>query len=92
MKLDNDRVYFGFAVKKTTFIEELKADAFILEHVKSGAKLLYVGNKDDNKVFSISFRTPPNDDSGVAHILEHSVLCGSRKYRLREPFVLPQLC
>ena len=87
MKLDNDRVYFGFAVKKTTFIEELKADAFILEHVKSGAKLLYVGNKDDNKVFSISFRTPPNDDSGVAHILEHSVLCGSRKYRLKEPFV-----
>ncbi|MGL5207456.1 MAG: insulinase family protein, partial [Acidaminococcaceae bacterium] len=50
-------------------------------------KLLYVGNKDDNKVFSISFRTPPNDDTGVAHILEHSVLCGSRKYRLKEPFV-----
>ena len=87
MKLDIDAIYSGFIVKETTFIEELKSDASLLEHVQSGAKVLYVGNNDDNKVFSISFRTPPYDDSGVAHILEHSVLCGSRKYRLKEPFV-----
>ncbi len=87
MKLDINSIYSGFKVKEKTFIEELKSDASILEHIKSGAKVLYIGNKDDNKVFSISFRTPPNDDSGVAHILEHSVLCGSRKYRLKEPFV-----
>ena len=87
MKLKINSIYSGFKVKETTFIEELKSDASILEHVKSGARVLYVGNNDDNKVFSISFRTPPNDDSGVAHILEHSVLCGSRKYRLKEPFV-----
>ena len=87
MKLDIDAIYSGFIVKETTYIEELKSDASLLEHVQSGAKVLYVGNNDDNKVFSISFRTPPYDDSGVAHILEHSVLCGSRKYRLKEPFV-----
>ena len=87
MKLDIDSIHSGFKVKEKTFIEELKSDASILEHIKSGAKVLYIGNNDDNKVFSISFRTPPNDDSGVAHILEHSVLCGSRKYRLKEPFV-----
>ncbi len=87
MKLDINSIHSGFKVLETTYIEELKSDASILEHTKSGAKVLYIGNNDDNKVFSISFRTPPNDDSGVAHILEHSVLCGSRKYRLKEPFV-----
>lgn len=87
MKLEVNGVYSGFIVKETTYIDEVKSDASLLEHIKSGARVLYFGNKDDNKVFSISFRTPPNDDSGVAHILEHSVLCGSRKYRLKEPFV-----
>ena len=87
MKLEVNGVFSGFIVKETTYIDELKSDASLLEHIKSGARVLYLGNKDDNKVFSISFRTPPNDDSGVAHILEHSVLCGSRKYRLKEPFV-----
>ncbi|MBQ7476546.1 MAG: insulinase family protein, partial [Selenomonadaceae bacterium] len=57
------------------------------EHVKTGAKLFYVNADDDNKVFYIAFRTPPKDDTGVAHIVEHSVLCGSRKYPLKEPFV-----
>ena len=55
MKLDIDAIYSGFIVKETTFIEELKSDASLLEHVQSGAKVLYVGNNDDNKVFSISF-------------------------------------
>ncbi|MBO5587143.1 MAG: insulinase family protein, partial [Acidaminococcaceae bacterium] len=58
-----------------------------MDHERSGARLLYLANDDDNKVFSIGFRTPPSDDTGVAHILEHSTLCGSRKYHLKEPFV-----
>lgn len=87
MKLEENKIYSGFIVKETTYIDEVKSDASILEHIKSGAKVLYLGNDDDNKVFSVSFRTPSNDDTGVAHILEHSVLCGSRKYRLKEPFV-----
>lgn len=87
MKLDISKKYSGFVVKQAAYIEEIQSDAYVLEHLYSGARLLYLGNDDDNKVFSISFRTPPYDDTGVAHILEHSVLCGSRKYRLKEPFV-----
>lgn len=59
----------------------------MLEHVQSGARLLYLACEDDNKVFQIGFRTPPASDNGIAHIMEHSVLCGSRKYPLKEPFV-----
>ncbi|MDR3348606.1 MAG: insulinase family protein [Acidaminococcales bacterium] len=66
---------------------EIDADAYVMRHQKSGARLLYLASKDDNKVFSISFYTPPSDDTGLPHILEHSVLCGSRKYPLKEPFV-----
>lgn len=77
----------GFMVKSKTYIDEVHSWGYLLEHIKSGAKCLYLANDDDNKVFSISFRTPPNDDSGIPHILEHSSLCGSRKYRLKEPFV-----
>lgn len=87
MKLNVNKEYSGFVVKQTDYIDEVQSEAYLLEHVYSGARLLYLGNSDDNKVFSISFRTPPYDDTGVAHILEHSVLCGSRKYKLKEPFV-----
>jgi len=80
-------IYHGFRVKKSEFVKEVNATAFLMEHVHSGARLLYLANDDDNKVFSIGFRTPPSDDTGVAHILEHSTLCGSRKYHLKEPFV-----
>ncbi|HCJ91591.1 MAG TPA: peptidase M16, partial [Acidaminococcaceae bacterium] len=58
-----------------------------MNHKVSGARLLFLANDDDNKVFDIGFRTPPSDDTGVAHILEHSTLCGSRKYHVKEPFV-----
>ncbi|MEK3703683.1 insulinase family protein [Paenibacillus sp. FSL R7-0198] len=68
-------------------IEELKSDAYLLEHQKSGAKIVLLSNQDDNKVFSIGFRTPPEDDTGVAHILEHSVLCGSKKFPAKDSFV-----
>ena len=87
MKLEVNKIYSGFLVKHAEYVDEIQSDAYLLEHEKSGARLLYLANSDDNKVFSISFRTPPYDDTGVAHILEHSSLCGSRKYHLKEPFV-----
>lgn len=68
-------------------IEEIKADGTVLEHKKSGARLFLISNEDENKVFSIGFRTPPSDDTGVPHILEHSVLCGSEKFPAKDPFV-----
>ena len=81
------QIIHGFEILEHNFVEELQADAYLLTHLKSGARLFYLAAADDNKVFSISFRTPPADDTGVAHILEHSSLCGSRKYHLKEPFV-----
>jgi presequence protease len=68
-------------------IPELKTTAEMFRHVGTGADLLSLVNKDENKVFGITFRTPPSDSTGIAHILEHSVLCGSRKYPVKEPFV-----
>ncbi|MBQ5832860.1 MAG: insulinase family protein, partial [Selenomonadales bacterium] len=80
-------VIHGFRLKESRVIKEIQSTGYWMEHVQTGAQLLYVKNEDDNKVFSISFRTPPSDDTGVAHIVEHSVLCGSRKFPLKEPFV-----
>ncbi|TAL35202.1 MAG: peptidase M16 [Spirochaetes bacterium] len=77
----------GFELLTTRKIDEINGEASLYRHVKTGARLLSISNDDDNKVFGISFRTPPSDSTGVAHILEHSVLCGSRKYPVREPFV-----
>lgn len=68
-------------------IGELSTDARVYEHRKSGARVLCLKNRDKNKVFSIAFRTPATDSTGVAHITEHSVLCGSRKFPLKDPFV-----
>jgi presequence protease len=68
-------------------IRELKGMVRFYRHISTGAEILSIINEDDNKVFGICFRTPPSDSSGVAHILEHSVLCGSRKYPVKEPFV-----
>ncbi|MDR3568157.1 MAG: insulinase family protein [Syntrophobacteraceae bacterium] len=66
---------------------EIKSLVRFYRHIATGAELLSIINEDDNKVFGICFRTPPSDSTGVAHILEHSVLCGSRKYPVKEPFV-----
>mgnify|MGYP002626244660 CR=1 FL=1 len=82
----NDRMH-GFRLLKQQSVVEADSEAFEFVHEKTGARLFYLKNKDDNKVFSIAFRTPPKDDTGVAHIVEHSTLCGSRKYPLKEPFV-----
>src|SRR5208283_5050524 len=68
-------------------IRELKGLVRFYRHILTGAEFLSIINEDDNKVLGICFRTPPSDSTGVAHILEHSVLCGSRKYPVKEPFV-----
>ncbi|MDD4951133.1 MAG: insulinase family protein [Desulfovibrionaceae bacterium] len=77
----------GFARLFSRRVEETATLAEVWEHAATGARLLSLINDDENKVFGISFRTPPGDSTGVAHILEHSVLCGSRRYPVKEPFV-----
>src|SRR6266498_1447208 len=77
----------GFELLHQQDIPELNSKVQLYRHVKTGAELLSLQNDDENKVFGITFRTPPTDSTGVAHILEHAVLCGSRKYPLKEPFV-----
>lgn len=77
----------GFAVERRETVPELDADAYVLRHTASGARLLYLACDDENKAFAIGFKTPPADSTGVFHILEHSVLCGSAKFPVKEPFV-----
>jgi Zn-dependent M16 (insulinase) family peptidase len=77
----------SFTLKKEKLIPEINATAKLFIHDKTGAQLMSVTNDDENKVFGITFRTPPKTSNGIAHIMEHSVLCGSRKYPLKEPFV-----
>ncbi|MBV4414643.1 insulinase family protein [Clostridium tyrobutyricum] len=79
--------YSGFKFVEKKNINELNSIGMIFQHKKSGARLFFLKNDDDNKVFAISFRTPPENSEGIPHILEHSVLCGSRKFPVKEPFV-----
>ena len=68
-------------------LQDIHAQGYILRHKKSGARLALISNDDDNKVFYIGFKTPPEDETGVPHIIEHTVLCGSKKYPVKDPFV-----
>ena len=77
----------GFAVKSVTELPEVKGRLVRMEYEKNGAELAWLDRDDDNKTFAIGFRTLPDDDTGVPHIIEHSVLCGSEKYPVKEPFV-----
>ena len=77
----------GFIVQSSEPLSEIDGFAHVMRHEKSGARLLFLQNEDANKAFSIAFKTPPADDTGVFHILEHSVLCGSEKFPVKEPFV-----
>ena len=77
----------GFELLREQALPELNSAARFYSHAQTGAELLSIVNDDDNKVFGVTFRTPPRNSTGVAHILEHAVLCGSRKYPVREPFV-----
>ena len=69
----------GFRLVRKSIVAELSANLFELCHEKTGAELLYIDREDENKTFSIAFPTPPEDSTGVFHIIEHSVLCGSEK-------------
>ncbi|WP_320171436.1 insulinase family protein [Maridesulfovibrio sp.] len=77
----------GFKEISREYVAELNGEAVIYEHEKTGGRVLSVINNDENKTFGISFRTPPANSTGLPHILEHSVLCGSEKYPVKEPFV-----
>ncbi len=87
MELNPGAKAYGFTVVSHEGLPEIDGESVVAVHEKSGARLLFLKNDDNNKSFSIGFKTPPQDDTGVFHILEHSVLCGSRKYPVKEPFV-----
>ncbi|HEY0032013.1 MAG TPA: insulinase family protein, partial [Devosia sp.] len=77
----------AFELIRDEHIAEANSQALLFRHKKTGAEVLSLVNDDENKVFGITFKTPPDNSTGVAHILEHSVLCGSRKYPVKKPFV-----
>jgi len=81
----NERVD-GFLVRRITRLENLRSTAYELFHERTGARILHLHNADAENLFSVTFPTPPPDDTGVPHILEHSVLAGSRRYRVKDPF------
>mmetsp|Transcript_20376 Transcript_20376/g.40720 ORF Transcript_20376/g.40720 Transcript_20376/m.40720 type:complete len:1138 (-) Transcript_20376:45-3458(-) len=87
LKSQMDVTHDAFELVRKDVVEEYGAYCSLYRHVRTGAEVLSVSADDDNKVFGITFRTPPNDSTGVPHVLEHSVLCGSRKYPTKEPFV-----
>lgn len=84
MKIGNIPAY---ELIKEENIKDLNSQGYLLKHKKTGAKIAILENDDDNKVFGIAFRTPPSDSTGVPHIMEHSVLCGSKKFPAKDPFV-----
>ncbi|MBO4890572.1 MAG: insulinase family protein [Lachnospiraceae bacterium] len=77
----------AYELVSTTDLCDIKSTGYILRHKKTGAKVMCIDNDDNNKVFYVGFRTPPEDSTGVPHIIEHSVLCGSKKYPAKDPFV-----
>ncbi len=87
MTQPSEKLTHGFVLEREQAIPELAATARVYRHAKTGGRLLSIISPDENKVFGIAFRTPPADNTGLPHILEHSVLCGSKKYPVKEPFV-----
>lgn len=86
MKININDCISGFTLINREEIDDINSEGYLFLHKKSGARLMYIENDDDNKVFFISFKTPPEDDCGTPHIIEHSVLCGSEKYPVKDPF------
>ena len=76
-----------YELQKRSDLKELGLSGYVLRHKKTGARLICMPADDPNKTFAIAFRTPPIDNSGLTHILEHSVLCGSDKFPVKDPFV-----
>src|ERR1700722_3068898 len=87
MNAMNGTAIHGFELRHEQTVAEANSIVRLYRHAKTGAQLLSLANSDENKVFGAAFRTPTTDSTGVAHILEHSVLCGSRKYAAKKPFV-----
>ena len=77
----------AYEIVEDRFIEDLNTQGTLLRHKKTGARVALLSNNDDNKVFYIGFRTPPADSTGVAHIVEHTVLCGSEHFPVKDPFI-----
>ncbi len=84
MRIENIPAY---EIEKQENLTDIHSTGYLVRHKKTGARLVLIENDDENKVFSIAFRTPPRNSTGVPHILEHSVLCGSRQFPLKDPFV-----
>lgn len=80
-------VVHGWELLRSVDVHEFNAQGYLLRHQQTGAQLMSMVTEDENKTFGVTFQTPPADDTGAAHIMEHSVLCGSKKYRIKEPFV-----
>lgn len=87
MQFEIDKEYHGFTLIEQTKLEELQSQGQVFYHQKSGATLITINNQDQHKAFSISFKTPPSDNTGVAHIVEHAVCCASRRYPLKDAFI-----
>lgn len=87
MKIITGMQLCGFTVKRVRIVKELNAEFVEMIHSKTGAKFCWMNNKVQNKLFSVAFKTLPEDSTGVFHILEHSVFCGSEKYPVKDPFV-----
>lgn len=81
------QVYGAYTLEERTHLKELNATGYIIRHNKTKARVVVISNEDDNKVFTIGFRTPPKDNTGVPHIMEHSVLCGSKEFPAKDPFI-----
>jgi len=86
--IDPGKVYSGFKALSVQELSEYGSTALYLRHIATGLELFHLHNDDRENLFAFVFRTPPNDDTGVAHILEHSVLCGSERFPVKDPFVL----
>lgn len=84
--MNKDRIS-AYEIIREENLSDIRSAGYLLRHKKTGARVMLIENDDENKVFNIAFRTPPKNSTGVAHILEHSVLCGSREFPLKDPFV-----
>lgn len=80
-------IYDVYELVLSQNMSDINSTGYLFKHIKSGARVAIIKNDDENKVFSINYRTPPKDSTGTPHIIEHSVLCGSKKYPLKDPFV-----
>ena len=76
----------GYRIERIEALKEISSVLYELEHSETGAKHIHISNGDAENTFSVAFKTVPKDSTGVAHILEHTVLCGSKQYPVRDPF------